>query len=47
MGNQSSGDYFIGMGFKNLKGKNTFRIHVGGPNGTYKQTWRRCQDLMN
>jgi len=47
MRNQTSRDYFVGMRFKNLKGKKRFKIHIRGSNSVNNQDKRKCQDLIN
>jgi hypothetical protein len=37
MRNQASRDYFVGMRFKNLKGKKRFEIHNRGTNSVNNQ----------
>jgi hypothetical protein len=47
MRNQVSEDYFVGMRFKNLKGKKRFEIHIRCSNSANNQDRRKCQDLIN
>ncbi|KAM1253096.1 hypothetical protein ACFX2J_041025 [Malus domestica] len=47
IGDQSGGDTFVGVGFKNWKCKKKLEIHVGGPNSSHNNAWRNCEALLN
>ncbi|XP_050111822.1 uncharacterized protein LOC126590402 [Malus sylvestris] len=47
IGDQSGGDTFVGVGFKNWKCKKKLEIHVGGPNSSHNNVWRNCEALLN
>ena len=47
IGDQSGGDTFVGVGFKNWKCKKKLGIHVGGPNSSHNNAWRNCEALLN
>ncbi|XP_050156296.1 uncharacterized protein LOC126630229 [Malus sylvestris] len=47
IGDQSGGDTFVGVGFKNWKCKKKLEIHVGRPNSSHNSAWRNCEALLN
>lgn len=47
IGDQSGGESFVGVGFKNWKKKTTLKQHFGGSNNTHNNAERNCQALLN
>ncbi|GAV59494.1 DUF4371 domain-containing protein, partial [Cephalotus follicularis] len=47
IGKQGGGDSFVLDGSRSWHKKERFNSHVGAPNSTHNQSWKKCVDFMN